>query len=98
MNMGSVFAILILTTEVAYTCRSVECQAYITLNIRCDSLGPSMTIITLIRSMHHMEWTRCVYRRQLEEDISVKGGRKELNPLNVKSVEIKCFEDVLNSL
>jgi hypothetical protein len=36
MNAGSVFAILILTTQVAYTCRCVECQAHITLNIRWD--------------------------------------------------------------
>jgi hypothetical protein len=29
--------------------------------------------------MHHMEWTRRVNRRQLEEDIPIKGGRKELH-------------------
>jgi hypothetical protein len=98
MNAGSVFAILILTTEVTYTCRGAERQAHITLNIRCDCFCPSMTIMTLVHSMHHMEWTRRVYRRQLEEDISIKGGRKELHPLDVKSVEIKCLKNVLNSL
>jgi hypothetical protein len=67
MNAGSVFAILILTTEVAYT-------------------------------MHHMEWTRHVNRRQLEEDIPIKGGRKELHPLDVKGVKIKCLKYVPNSL
>jgi hypothetical protein len=45
-----------------------------------------------------MEWTRRVNRRQLEEDIPIKGGRKELHPLDVKSVEIKCLENVPNSL
>jgi hypothetical protein len=98
MNAGSVFAILILTTEVAYTCRGAECQAHITLNIICDCLCSSMTIITLVHSMHHMEWTRRVYQRQLEEDIPIKGGRKELHPLDVKSVEIKCLKNVPNSL
>jgi hypothetical protein len=98
MNAGSVFAILILTTEVTYTYRGVERQAHIILNIRCDRLCPSMTIMTLVHSMHHMEWTRRVYQRQLEEDISIKGGRKELHPLDVKSVEIKCLENVPNSL
>jgi hypothetical protein len=57
MNAGSAFAVLILTMEVAYTCRGVERQAHITLNIRCDCLCPSMTIMTLVHSMHHMEWT-----------------------------------------
>jgi hypothetical protein len=57
MNAGSAFAVLILTMEVAYTCRVVERQAHITLNIRCDCLCPSMTIMTLVHSMHHMEWT-----------------------------------------
>jgi hypothetical protein len=60
MNVGSVFAILILTKEVAYTCGCVERQASITLNIRCDCLCPSMTIMTLVHSMHHMEWTQRV--------------------------------------
>jgi hypothetical protein len=55
MNAGNVFAILIVTTEVAYTCRGTERQVHITLNIRCDCLCPSMTIITLVHSMHHME-------------------------------------------
>ena len=57
MNTGSVSVILILTMEVAYTCRSTKCQATITLNIRCNCLGPSMTIMTLVYSMHHMNWT-----------------------------------------
>jgi hypothetical protein len=92
MNAGSVFAILILTTEVAYICRGAKRQAHITLNIRCNCLGPSMTIMTLVHSMHHMKWTRCVNRRQLEEDIPIKGGRKELHLLDVKSVKIKCLE------
>jgi hypothetical protein len=98
MNAGSVFAILILTTEVSYTYRGAERQAHITLNIRCDCLCPSMTIMMLVHSMHHMEWTRRVYRRQFEDDIPIKGRRKELNPLNVKSVKIKCLENVPNSL
>jgi hypothetical protein len=98
MNAGSIFAILILTTEVAYTCRCAECQAHITFNIRCDCLGPSMTIMTLVHSMHHMEWTRRINRRQLEEDIPIKGGRKELQPLDVKGVKIKCLKYVPNSL
>jgi hypothetical protein len=85
MNAGSVFAILILTTEVAYTCRGAKSQAH-------------MTIMTLVHSMHHMEWTRRVNRRQLEEHIPIKGGRKELHPLDVKSVKIKCLEKVPNSL
>jgi hypothetical protein len=35
-----------------------------------------MTIMMLVHSMHHMEWTRRVNRRQLEEDIPLKvGGR-----------------------
>jgi hypothetical protein len=88
MNAGSVFAILIFTTEVVYTCCSAEGQAHITLNVRCDCLGPSMTIMMLVHSMHHMEWTRCVNRRQLEEDIPIKCGRKELHPLDVKGVKI----------
>jgi hypothetical protein len=98
MNAIRVFAILILTTEVAYTCRCAERQAHITLNIRCDCLGPSMTIMTLVHSMHHMEWTRRVNWRQLEEDIPIKGGRKELQPLDVKGVKIKCLKYVPNSL
>jgi hypothetical protein len=57
-----------------------------------------MTIMTLVHSMHHMEWTRRVNRRQLEEHIPIKGGRKELHPLDVKSVKIKCLEKVPNSL
>jgi hypothetical protein len=57
MNAGSVFTILILTMEVAYTWRGAERQAHITLNIRCECLGPNMTIMTLVHSMHHMEWT-----------------------------------------
>ena len=55
MNAGSVFAILILTMEVAYICRGAECQAHINLTIRCDCLCQSMTIMTLVHSMHHME-------------------------------------------
>jgi hypothetical protein len=66
MNAGSIFAILILTTEVAYTYRVTERQAHIILNIRCDCLCPSVTIMTLVHSMHHMEWTRCVNQRQLK--------------------------------
>jgi hypothetical protein len=69
MNAGSVFAILILIMEVAYTYRGMECQAHITLNMRCDYLCPSMTIMTLVHSMYqlcmHLE-TRCVNRRQLK--------------------------------
>jgi hypothetical protein len=98
MNAGSVFAILILTTEVAYTCRCAKGQAHITLNIRCDCLGPSMTIMTLVHSMHHMEWTRRVNRRHLEEDIPIKGGRKELHPLDFQTIEIKSFENIPSSL
>jgi hypothetical protein len=98
MNAGSVFAILILITEVAYTCRGAERQAHITLNIRCDYLGPNMTIMMLVHSMHHMEWTQRINRRQLEEDIPIKGGRKELHPLDVKSVKIKYLKYVPNSL
>jgi hypothetical protein len=41
MNARSVFAILILTTEVAYTCRGAECQAHIILDMRCDCLSLS---------------------------------------------------------
>jgi hypothetical protein len=98
MNAGSVFAILILTTEVAYTCKGAERQAHITLNIRCACLSPSMTIMTLVHSMHHMEWNRRVNRRQLEVNIPIKDGRKELHPLDVKSVKIKCLKYVPNSL
>jgi hypothetical protein len=83
MNAGSVFTILILTTDAAYTSRGAERQAHITLNIRCDCLCPSMTIMMLVHSMHHMEWTRRVNRRQLEQDISIKDGRKELHTLDV---------------
>jgi hypothetical protein len=57
MNAGSVFAILILTMEVAYICRGAKHQAHIILNIRCDYFYPSMTIMMLVHSMHHMEWT-----------------------------------------
>jgi hypothetical protein len=57
-----------------------------------------MTIMTLVHSMHHMEWTRRVNRRNLEEDISIKGGRKELQPLDVTSVKIKCLKYIPNSL
>jgi hypothetical protein len=95
MNAGSVFAILILTTEVAYTCRCAKGQAHITLNIRCSCLRPSMTIMTLVHSMHHMEWTRRVNRRQLEEDIPIKGGRKELHPLDFQTIEIKSLKTFL---
>jgi hypothetical protein len=98
MNAGSVFAILILTTEVAYTCRGIERQVHITLDIRCDCLCPSMTIMTLIHSMHHMEWTRHVNQRQLKQDIPIKGRWKELHPLDVKTVVIKSFECVPSSL
>ena len=55
MNAGSVFTVLIFTSEVANTCGGAECQANITLNIRSDCLSPSMTIMTLVHSMHHME-------------------------------------------
>jgi hypothetical protein len=98
MNVGSVFAILILTTEVAYTCRYAERQAHVTLNIGCECLCPSMTIMMLVHFMHHMEWTGRINRRQLEHDISIKGGRKELHPLDVKTVKIKCLENVPSSL
>jgi hypothetical protein len=57
-----------------------------------------MTIMMLVHSMHHMKWTRYVNRRQLEEDISIKSGKKELHPLDVKSVKIQCLEKVPNSL
>jgi hypothetical protein len=76
MNAKSVFTILILTTKVAYTCRDAERQAHIILNMRCDCLCPSMTIMTLVHSMHqlcmhleigHVNW------RQLKQDISIKG-------------------------
>jgi hypothetical protein len=97
MNVGSVFAILILTTEVAYTCRDTERQAHITLNIRCDCLCPSMTIMTLVHSTQHMEWIRRVNRRQLKHDIPIKDRWKKLHPLDVKSVEIKSFENVPSS-
>jgi hypothetical protein len=43
MNARSIFVILILTTEVAYTCRGAERHAHITLNRRCDCLCSSMT-------------------------------------------------------
>jgi hypothetical protein len=98
MNAGRIFAILILTTEVANTYRGEECQAHITLNIRFDCLGPSMTIMTLVHSMHHMEWTQHVNRRQLKKDIPIKGQWKELHPLNDETVEIKSFENVPSSL
>jgi hypothetical protein len=94
MNAGSVFAILILITEVAYTYRGVERQAHIILNIRCDCLCPSMTIMMLVHSMHHMEWTRHVNWRQLKQDIPFKGWWKELYPLDVKTIKIKNFEYV----
>jgi hypothetical protein len=45
-----------------------------------------------------MEWTRRVNRKQLEEDIPIKGGRKELHPLDVKDVKIKYLKYVPNSL
>jgi hypothetical protein len=54
MNTGSVFAILILTMEVAYTCRGVECQAHIILNMRCDCLCSSMTIMALVHSKYQI--------------------------------------------
>ena len=98
MNVESVFAILILTIEVAYTCRSAERQAHITLNIRCDCLGPSMTIMALVYSMHHMRWTQHVNWKQFKEDISIKDRKKKLHPLDVKSIKIKCLENILNSL
>jgi hypothetical protein len=97
MNAGSVFAIMILTTKVAYTCRAAERQIQIILNIRCDCLCPSMTIMTLVHSIHHMKWTRRVNRRQLKQDKPIKGRWKELHPLDVKIVEIKSFEYVPSS-
>jgi hypothetical protein len=57
-----------------------------------------MTIMTLVHSMHHMQWTRRVNQRQLEEEIPIKGGRKELHPLDVNGVKIKCLKTVPNSL
>jgi hypothetical protein len=54
MNASSVFAILIVTTEVAYACRGVERQAHIILDMRCDCLCPSMTIMMLVHSMHQL--------------------------------------------
>jgi hypothetical protein len=98
MNAGSVFAILILTTKMAYTCRGAERQAHITLNIRCDCLCPSMTIMTLVHSIHYMEWTGRVNRRQLKQDISIKDRWKELHPLDVKTVKIKSLEYIPSSL
>jgi hypothetical protein len=101
MNAGSIFTILILTTEVAYTCRGVERQPHIALNMRCDCLCPSMTIMALVHSMHQLCMclkTRRVNRRQLKQDISIKGWWKELHPLDVKTVEIKNFEYVPSSL
>jgi hypothetical protein len=53
-----------------------------------------MTIMTLVHPMHHTEWTQRVNRRQLKEDIPIKGGRKELHPLDVKGVKIKCLKYV----
>ena len=98
MNAKSVFVILILTIEVAYTCRGTERQAHITLNIRCDYLGPSMTIMALVHFMHHMRCTQRINWRQFKEDIPIKGRRKELHPLNDKSVKIECLKNVPNSL
>ena len=98
MNAGSIFAILILTMEVAYTCRGAERQAHITLNIRCDYLGPNMTIMVLVHSMYNMRYTRHVNQRQFKEDIPIKGRRKELHPLDDKSVKIKCLKNIFNSL
>jgi hypothetical protein len=57
-----------------------------------------MTIMMLVHSMYHMEWTRRVNRRQFKENIPIKGGRKELHPLDVKGVKIKCLKLVPNSL
>jgi hypothetical protein len=98
MNVGSVFTILILTTKVAYTCRGAKRQAHITLDIRYDCLCPSMTIMMLVHSMHHMEWTRRVNRRQLKQDITIKCWWMELHPLDVKTIKIKSFEYVPSSL
>jgi hypothetical protein len=56
-----------------------------------------MTIMMLVHSMHHMEWTRRVNQRQLKQDIPIKGRWKELHPLDVKSIEIKSFEYVPSS-
>jgi hypothetical protein len=81
--------------EVAYTCRGAERQAHIILNIRCDCLYPSMTIMPLVHSMHHMKWTRRVNRRQLKQDIPIKGWWKELHPLDVKTVKIKSLNTFL---
>jgi hypothetical protein len=55
-------------------------------------------IMTLVHSMHHMEWTRRVNQRQLKEDIPIKGGRKELYLVGVKAVKIKCLKYIPNSL
>jgi hypothetical protein len=78
----------------AYTCRGMERQAHITLNIRCDCLCPSMTIMTLVHSMHHMEWTRRVNQRQFEHDIPIKDGRKKLHSMDVQTIKIKSFENI----
>jgi hypothetical protein len=54
MNAGSVFTILIPTTEVAYTCRGAKRQVHIVLNIRYNCLGPSMTIMVLVYTLHRL--------------------------------------------
>jgi hypothetical protein len=56
-----------------------------------------MTIVMLVHSMHQLcicLQIRRVNRRQLEQDIPIKGWWKELYPLDVKTVKIKCFEYV----
>jgi hypothetical protein len=57
-----------------------------------------MTIMMLVHSMHHMEWTRRVNRRQLKQDITIKCWWMELHPLDVKTIKIKSFEYVPSSL
>jgi hypothetical protein len=101
MNAGSIFAILILTMEVAYICSSVECQAHIILDMGCDCLCPSMTIMTLVHSMHQLCMgveSRHVNQRQFKQDIPIKAWWKKLYPLNIKIFIIKTPNCIPSSL
>jgi hypothetical protein len=76
MNAADILAIPILTMEVANTCRGPEGQVHIVLDMRCGCPSPSMTIMTLVHSMHQPSMgvgNRPFNWRQLKEHIPIKG-------------------------
>jgi hypothetical protein len=88
MNAAGILAIPILTAEVANTCRGPEGQVHIVLDMRCGCPSPSMTIMTLVHSMHQPSMG--VENRPF--------NWRQLHPLHVQNIIIKTPECVPSTL